>query len=129
MNTGRENSYYETQCAHDQHGQTLVPAVDVYENSKEFVVFADMPGVPHDQLSVEVEGDTLNIEGKITLGHKEGDTCIYSETRATRFSRSFRMSRDLDVSQINAQLKNGVLKLKIPKVEGSRARKVEVVIN
>jgi HSP20 family molecular chaperone IbpA len=114
---------------YERQRQTMVPAVDVYENSREFTVVARMPGVAPEKLSVEVEGDSLRIEGEVDVGLAEGDAVVFEESQTTRYARSFRLGRDLDASHIEAQLKNGLLKVKVPKLEVARSRKVEVAVN
>lgn len=118
-----------SECKDEGYGQTLVPAVDVYENSREFTVVARMPGVDPAKVSVNVENDILRIEGEIDIGRSDGDEIVFQENQASRYSRAFRIGRSLDSSQIEAQLKHGLLKVKIPKLEVARPRKVEVTVH
>jgi HSP20 family protein len=117
------------ESAHERVGQTLVPTVDVYENTKEFTVVAKMPGVSSEKLSVEVEGDTLRIEGEVESLATEGDTVVFEESQAARYVRAFRLGRNLDSSHIEASLKNGILRVKVPKLEIARPRKVEIAVH
>ena len=107
----------------------LRPAVDVYEDATGITLYADMPGVTKDKLNVEVEGDTLAITGDLSLTAPESMQALYADIRSTRYRRSFTMSDELDREHIEALLKNGVLRLHIPKREEVRPRKIEVRVD
>lgn len=104
----------------------LQPAVDILEDAKGFLLYADLPGVNKDGLAVRVEGDSLAIEGKSKLELPKGARPIYAEQRALSFRRRFTLSSDLDTTKIEAKLANGVLMVRIPKVAAAQPRKIEV---
>lgn len=109
------------------HGQPAVsPAVDVFEDATGITVLADMPGVPRDQLEIRVEGDELLIEGGVQQTTPEGLEAVYAELRIPRYRRSFTLSRELDAEQIDANLKDGVLTLRIPKQAHAQPRRITV---
>ncbi len=107
---------------------SLVPAVDIWEDAEGIVVKADLPGVSRDGLSVGVEGETLTIEGAVSLGESAKLRDVYAEVRVARYRRSFVLGRDLDTGKIAASLKNGVLQLRIPKLEAAKPRRVPVKV-
>lgn len=108
--------------------QTLLPRVDVFENKDGILLLADMPGVPKDKLELRVENDTLLIEGEITPDTPENMEPVYAEVRLSRYRRAFSLSSELDTSRIDAQLRDGVLNLRIPKHAHAQPRKIEVKV-
>jgi HSP20 family molecular chaperone IbpA len=106
--------------------QTLLPRVDVFEDDNGIQVFADLPGVPKERLVVNVEGDTLVLEGEIMPAMSEQMEAVYAEVQLSRFRRAFTLSSELDTTQIDAQLRDGVLNLRIPKHAHAQPRKIVV---
>ena len=106
--------------------RTVLPAVDVFEDASGITLLADMPGVPKDQLELKVEGDALLIEGGVQALTPEGLEAVYAEVRVPRYRRSFTLSRELDTTRIEANLKDGVLTLRIPKQAHAQPRRIAV---
>jgi len=104
----------------------LVPLVDVTEDDAGITLVADLPGASRESLSIGVEGDTLTIEAPVALGELGSLQAVYAEVRSGRYQRSFTLSRELDSSRIDATLKDGVLTLRLPKLEQARPRRIEV---
>jgi len=118
-----------------QTGQTqntpkmaLTPAVNIAEGEAGITLFADMPGVSKERLTIKVEGDNLTIEGQAQIDVPENIELLHSEVRSPSFRRSFTLSRDLDPAKIEATLKNGVLQMHIPKSEEARPKRIEVKV-
>jgi len=107
----------------------LLPAVDVIEDASGITLFADLPGVPKDKLNLQVEADTLTIEGEVILDIPEGMEATHAEVGLPRFRRVFTLSKELDVGKVAAELANGVLKLRIPKAEHAQPRRIEVKVD
>ena len=114
-----------TAAEHDQQ-RAVLPAVDVFEDAASITLLADMPGVPKEQLELKVEGDALLIEGGVQPRTPDGMEAIYAELRAPRYRRSFALSRELDTTRIDANLKDGVLTLRIPKQAHAQPRRIAV---
>jgi len=106
--------------------RAVLPAVDVYEDEGGITLLADMPGVPREQLELKVEGDALSIEGGVRQLTPDGLEAVYAEVRVPRYRRTFTLSRELDSSRIDANLKDGVLTLRIPKQAHAQPRRIEV---
>ena len=106
--------------------RAALPAVDVYEDDAGITLLADMPGVARDQLELKVEGDALSIEGGVRALTPEGLEAVYAEVRVPRYRRAFTLSRELDPTRIQAQLKDGVLTLRLPKAEHAKPRRIAV---
>lgn len=106
--------------------RALTPRVDVVEDDTGISIQADLPGVPKEKLSLRVEGETLQIEGEISSDAPAGMEAIYAEVQVPRYRRAFTLSRELDTGKIDAALKDGVLKLRIPKAAHAQPRRIEV---
>jgi HSP20 family protein len=106
----------------------LLPAVDVIEDASGITLYADLPGVPKDRLHLQVEADTLTIEGEIDLAMPEGMESTHAEVSLPRYRRVFTLSKELDSTKVGAEFSQGVLKLRIPKAEHAQPRKVEVKV-
>ena len=116
------------QGQHRQDTPTIIPRVDVLEDEAGITLLADLPGVGRDSLDIQVEGDSLTIEGAVTAATPEAMEAAYAEVRVPRYRRSFTLSRELDGGRIEAQLKDGVLRLRIPKQEHAQPRRVSIKV-
>ncbi|MGZ8164837.1 MAG: Hsp20/alpha crystallin family protein [Methylobacter sp.] len=104
----------------------LRPPVDVYEDGKGITLVADLPGVSRDRLNIQVDQNTLTIEGQMVIDMPEGMESLYADVRGTRFQRSFSLSSELEVDKIEAQMKDGVLTLMVPKRAELQPHKIEI---
>ena len=104
----------------------LMPPVDVVEDSTGITLRADLPGVPKEKLKLQVEADTLTIEGEVSFGMPEGMEASYAEVSVPRFRRVFTLSKELETGNVSAELKNGVLSLRIPKAEHAQPRRIDI---
>jgi len=103
-----------------------IPAVDIFEDAGGITLLADMPGVSRDNLDVRLDGDSLAIEGKVSITMPDDMRALWAEVNAPRFRRTFTLSRELDASRIEANLKDGVLSLRIPKQAHAQPRRIAV---
>ena len=106
--------------------RTMIPRVDVFEDDAGITLLADLPGVPKDRLELKVDGDTLLIEGEIATPTPQDLQSVYAEIRVPRYRRAFVLSRELDPGKIDANLRDGVLNLRIPKQEHAKPRRIAV---
>lgn len=104
----------------------LAPAVDVIEDSTGITLYADLPGVPKDRLNVQIDADTLTIEGEVVLATPEGLEATHAEVSLPRYRRVFNLSRELDAEKIAAEFNQGVLRLRIPKAAHAQPRRIEI---
>ena len=104
----------------------LLPPVDVIEDESGITLLADLPGVPKDKLDVRVEADSLTIEGEVGLAVPGSMQAHHVEVQTPRYRRVFTLSKELDAGKVSAELKNGVLKLRIPKAEHAQPRKIAI---
>jgi HSP20 family protein len=104
----------------------LRPPVDIFEDAHGITLVADLPGVGKDRLNLQVDKDALIIEGDARIEMPDGMEAIYADVRSTRYRRSFTLSGELSTEEINANLKDGVLTVNIPKRAEVRPRKIDV---
>jgi HSP20 family molecular chaperone IbpA len=106
----------------------VVPPVDVFENESAITLLADLPGVARDQLNLRVDGENLVIEATAATAGPENLQLVYGEAQIPTYRRQFTLSRELDASRIEAQLRDGVLRLTIPKAEEAKPRRIPVQV-
>jgi HSP20 family molecular chaperone IbpA len=111
-----------------QAESALIPPVDVFEDRSGITLYADLPGVPKDKLSLELDADTLTIEGEVVLDMPDGMDASHAEVSLPRYRRLFTLSRELDTGKVSAEFNHGVLKLRIPKAEHAQPRKIEIKV-
>ncbi len=100
------------------------PAVDIYEGPDDLLVIADLPGVTVEQLDVRVEKDMLHIEAR--REPREPGPAVERGFRAADYARSFRLPPGLAGDRIEAELADGVLRVKLPKAESAKPRKIAI---
>ncbi len=105
---------------------TLTPAVDIFEDAHAVTLLADLPGVSKEKLDVKVHDGSLTIEGESVIPVPSNLALTHAEVRAPYFSRRFSVSEDFDSSRIEASLKDGVLRLTIPRRDEAKPRRIEV---
>lgn len=107
----------------------LFPPVNVVEDANGITLYADLPGVPKDKLGLQVEADTLTIEGEVSFAMPEGMESLHAEVSLPRYRRVFTLSKELDTEKVAAEFVNGVLTLRIPKAAHAQPRKIEIRVD
>jgi HSP20 family protein len=105
------------------------PAVDITENRDRYTLNAELPGISKEDVQVTLENNVLTIRGekKTNAEQKEGDVHRI-ERRYGSFERSFTLPAAVDVNKIDAQFKDGVLTLTLPKAEEAKPRSIDVKV-
>lgn len=105
----------------------LTPTVDIYENEKELVIKADLPGVTQQDLSVKLDNDLLTIEGT-SKGQKDeaSENWLLSEFGDGRYFRQFTLGQHIDRAGIVAKLKDGELELTLPKAAAAQPQRISI---
>ena len=103
-----------------------VPVTDIYETKEALILLAEMPGVDPDNVDVAVENRVLTIAGHSTASEPAGYTPVHAEYRDVDYQREFTLSDAVDASRIDAVMKDGVLRLAIPKAGPDPAKKISV---
>jgi len=101
-------------------------AVDIFETEEGLTLLADMPGVKAKDLNIDLREGTLTLTGEAQSPEGSKETEVFREYRTGKYFREFTVSEMIDQSKIEAQLKDGVLRLTLPKVEPAAPRKIAV---
>jgi HSP20 family protein len=102
------------------------PFTDIIDTGSEILVIADVPGVDESNVEVTLEKNVLTIHATPPFEKVEKYSLAYSEYTAGDFERKFVLSEDVDRDKIGAKVKNGVLRLTLPKAGPAKSRKIEV---
>ncbi len=105
---------------------SFMPDVDIVEDNESITLYADMPGVTKDNLSIDVQDSVLTLTATVNP-LPEHHRLVYREYDVGGFSRRFTLGERIDQSKITAKLENGVLTLNLPKAEEAKPRKIEIV--
>jgi HSP20 family molecular chaperone IbpA len=111
---------------HTRSMRVFAPRADVYETQESIVVLADMPGVNENSIDITLEKNVLTIHGFTAPQAETGLRLLYCECPEGNYRRVFLLSEEVDRESIQASVKNGVLKLVLPKSAKARARKIPV---
>ena len=122
----KQVSVEQASVENKEHTQTIRPATDIYETKEGVVLYIDLPGVHRDALNIDVDQNVLMVKGEINLDIPADLTPTYMDVHAAIFNRKFTLSTELDSNKIDAQLKDGVLTLYIPRSEEHKPHKIEV---
>lgn len=105
------------------------PLVDIVEDEKEYLIKADLPEIKKEEVKVAVQDDVLTITGERKYEKEEKGKKYHRVERAYgSFARSFSLPEDADASKVNAEFKDGVLKVHLPKSEKAKPKSVEVKV-
>ena len=106
--------------------KTFVPRVDIYETKEALFLIADMPGVDEKTVDVELEKNILTISGRVENGKVKDYSLVFSEYEVGDYERSFTVSDEIDREKIKAMVKQGVLRLELPKAEKVKPKKIAI---
>ena len=106
--------------------QCFIPRADIYETKDMIVVVTDMPGVDEKSVDITLEKNILTINGYVNINEPEGYSLAWAEYEVGDYQRSFRISNEIDRDKIEATIKDGVLRLQLPKVEQAKLKKIAV---
>ncbi|MBF0278784.1 MAG: Hsp20/alpha crystallin family protein [SAR324 cluster bacterium] len=107
-------------------GQFFSPATDIFETNEVLMVIMDMPGIKKDHLKVKVEKNTLEVEGLLDTEVYKDLEPAYAEYHIGHYMRKFGVSQAIDTSKIEAHLKDGVLRLTLPKRPEEKTRTIQI---
>jgi HSP20 family molecular chaperone IbpA len=116
----------ETGAERIRDRKAFVPRVDIYETDDQIVLVADVPGVNQDSVEITLEKSMLTVNGYVEPEPPEGYDIAYAEYDVGDFERSFRLSNQIDQEKIEATVKDGVLRLVLPKIGPAKTRKIAV---
>ena len=116
----------ETGAERTRDRLAFVPRADIYETEEAITVVADMPGVDENSLDITLENNVLSIDGYVESFRPEGYSLTYAEYRVGDYQRAFTLSDQIDRDGIEAVVKDGVLRLHLPKITEARKRKIAI---
>jgi len=102
------------------------PLIDIHEGAEGLILEADLPGANEKTLSIQLEDNVLSLHARVEPSVPDEARLIHEEYRAGDFYRSFILSDEVDRARISAELKNGVLRLTLPKAERAKTRRIEI---
>lgn len=126
MNTNESVAKTTSQVEPTRENRVYAPDVDIRETADGIVLTADMPGVAAEGLNVTLENSVLTISGTATLPALDKHRLSYAEFGTGEYKRSFTLSDEIDRDGIKATIRNGVLKLELPKAKEAKARTIKV---
>ncbi|HZU35506.1 MAG TPA: Hsp20/alpha crystallin family protein [Gemmataceae bacterium] len=121
----KKNRVEPTTAEQTRSGVYFTPRVDIVEDEKELVVYADMPGVAPGNVDLRYENGELVLHGRVQPRQQTGASLL-REYQDGDYYRVFQVHESIDSSRIEAVCKNGVLTIHLPKAEAVRPRKVQV---
>lgn len=104
----------------------LTPRIDIHEGPDGLVLEADLPGASESQVSIQLEDNILTLHARVPSAAPEGARALLEEYRVGDFYRSFILSDEVERTRITAELRNGVLRLVLPKAERAKTRRIEI---
>lgn len=105
----------------------FTPAADIVETAESLVVLMDMPGVGKDDVEVGLDQGVLSVFGRARSRKlDEGFRPVYAEYQPGHYQRSFQLGDEIDAEKIEASMRDGVLRLVLPKSAGAQARRIEI---
>jgi HSP20 family molecular chaperone IbpA len=107
-------------------GLVFTPAVDIFETEKVITLLADMPGVKADDLTIDLQDNTLTLSADTAPVENAEEDDILVEYQSGRYYRQFTLGEIINQEEIDAKLNDGVLRLTLPKVEKATPKKITV---
>jgi len=111
---------------HTRDVPVYIPATDIYETAEAVMVVADMPGVDKSQIDINLENNVLTITATREETHPENGQLLYGGYTPGDYKRSFTLTEEVDREGIKANIKDGVLRITIPKAKELQPRKIAV---
>lgn len=109
-------------------GPVFTPDVDIFETETGIVMLADIPGVSPGNLDIDLTDDILTIDAEADAPGRPGEETVLGEYESGRYYRQFNLSHVIDQSRIDATLKDGVLRLTLPKFEKVLPRRIKIKV-
>ncbi|MCX6810173.1 MAG: Hsp20 family protein [Candidatus Berkelbacteria bacterium] len=105
----------------------VMPKIDILETKTAIMVSAELPGIEEDKVNVEIMDNVMTISGeKVEEKVEDGEGYHYKESHSGAFARSFSLPADVKTEKAEAEMKNGVLMISVPKVEPKQAKKISI---
>ena len=112
-----------------KEGKYFIPAVDIFESEADVTVVAEMPGVSGKGVDVSLEDNVLTIRGIQKEQQSSSGRVLLNEYESGNYQRRFTVAETIDQEKVKATVRNGMLKIVLPKTEPEKPRKIEVQID
>lgn len=122
----REKREVKSEREQTTPGRVYSPSVDIFEDDQALTIVADMPGVPSENVTIDLRDDVLSLSGVPSVFVPEQEEYILREYDTGKYFRQFTLSEVLDQANIKANLSNGVLRVTLPKVGPAKPRRIEI---
>jgi HSP20 family molecular chaperone IbpA len=122
----KEKAEVTTPAEQTRPGLVFSPAVDIFETDTEITLLADMPGVKATDLKIDLRESVLTLDGDVKPPEGNDEADIIREYDTGKYYRQFTLSQVIDQGKIDAEMKDGVLRLRLPKVEAATPRRITV---
>ena len=122
----REKHELKTKAEQIKPGLMFTPTVDIFETNQEITLLADMPGVTADDINIDIEKNVLTLTGNVKPWESADESDVLVEFEIGKYYRQFTLSQVIDQAKIKAELKDGVLRLNLPKVKEAKPRQIKV---
>lgn len=122
----QEKQPLETEQESTVPARFYVPQTDIFEDDNALTVIMEMPGVDRDNVSVDLENNQLQVEGRIGAKLYDDMEPLYTEYNIGHYRRGFTLSSKIDRSKISADMNDGVLKILLPKIDQAKPRRIAV---
>jgi len=106
--------------------RAFLPSTDIFETDQALTILMEMPGVAKEDLEIRVEDDVLSVEGRLDFAKYAGMRPVYTEYNIGHYRRGFALSNKIDQDGISAEMRDGVLRLVLPKAEEAKPRRIAV---
>ena len=116
----------EIEAERTRDRKAFIPRADIYEDGDNIFIVADVPGVDENSVEITLEKSVLSIDGYVEHQAPEGYALAYAEYETGDYQRSFKLSNQVDLNKIEATVKDGVLRLLLPKVGPAQTKKIAV---
>lgn len=121
-----ERNELQNSSAEESQRKVYVPRTDIYETADSIIVVADVPGASAETVDLTLEKNILTIHARVEHVCQEGYKPIYNEYSVGDYRRVFSLSNEVDRDGIEASVKNGVLKLTLPKSKKAQPKKIAI---
>jgi HSP20 family protein len=116
----------ETSSTNGNGHARQTPHIDIHDGPDGLVLEADLPGAAESTLAVQVEDNVLSLRAPVPSNLPDGARTLHEESHPGEYYRSFILSEEVDRGRISAELKNGVLRLSLPKAQRAVTRRIEI---
>lgn len=122
----KQESTFPAEIEQTRNRRTFVPKVDIYERGDDTILLANMPGVDEKSIDINLDKNVLTITGRVEAEEPDHHRLAYAEYDTGDYQRSFTLSNEINTNKIDAIVKNGVLRLVLPKAEEAKPKKIAV---